>query len=236
MGPDVNLAQGHYIPSCWTNATRKFVNDYAGVRFINPDPAARARGGRPLNLKVSPSSPLRRLLLAGLPLVGLVSLVGVFALTLRNPSTDLPSVLVDRPAPNFSLPPLARSGVPGFDRNDLIGQVSVVNVFASWCIPCREEHPLLVELKDRTGVKLFGLNLKDEEENAGAFLDELGNPYDAIGADTNGRVSIDWGVYGVPETFLVRGDGVVLTRRVGPLDRKALEDLIVSIGRAEEVG
>lgn len=182
----------------------------------------------------SPSKPSRRLLLAALPLVALVGLVGVFALTLENPSTDLPSVLVNRPAPDFSLPPLIRSGVPGLGRNDLIGQTSVVNVFASWCIPCRDEHPLLVELKDRTGVKLFGLNLKDEEENAGAFLDELGNPYDAIGADTNGRVSIDWGVYGVPETFLVRGDGVVLTRRVGPLDRKALEDLIAAIEREQD--
>lgn len=166
--------------------------------------------------------------------MGLLGLVGVFAFTLKNPSSDLPSVLVDKPAPEFSLPPLVRSGVPGLKRSDLIGQVSVVNVFASWCIPCRDEHPLLVELKERTGVRLFGLNLKDEEENAGAFLDELGNPYDAIGADTNGRASIDWGVYGVPETFLVRGDGVVLTRRVGPLDRKALEDLIVSIEREKD--
>ncbi|KKB84678.1 hypothetical protein VW29_09815 [Devosia limi DSM 17137] len=171
------------------------------------------------------------MLLAGLPLLALLGLVGVFAFTLRNPSTDLPSVLVNKPAPEFSLPPLVRSGVPGLGRSDLIGQISVVNVFASWCIPCRDEHPLLVELKERTGVRLFGLNLKDEEENAGAFLDELGNPYDAIGADTNGRASIEWGVYGVPETFLVRGDGVVLTRRVGPLDRKSLEDLIVSIER-----
>lgn len=179
--------------------------------------------------EASPPKQSRRILLAALPLLGLLGLVGVFAFTLRNPSTELPSVLVDKPAPEFSLPPLVRSGVPGFERSDLIGQVSVVNVFASWCIPCRDEHPLLVELKERTGVRLFGMNLKDEEENAGAFLDELGNPYDAIGADTNGRTSIDWGVYGVPETFLVRSDGIVLTRRVGPLDRKALEDLIAVI-------
>jgi len=173
------------------------------------------------------------MLLAGLPLLGLLGLVGVFALTLRNASTDLPSVLVNKPAPEFSVAPLLRSGVPGLARSDLIGQVSIVNVFASWCIPCRDEHPLLVELKERTGVRLFGLNLKDEGKNAAAFLEELGNPYDAIGADTNGRASIDWGVYGVPETFLVRGDGVVLSRRVGPLDRKSLEDLIVSIEREQ---
>lgn len=175
------------------------------------------------------------MLLAGLPLVALLGLVGVFAVTLRNPSTDLPSVLVNKPAPEFLLPPLEQSGVPGLGRTDLIGQVSVVNVFASWCIPCRDEHPLLVELKTRTGVKLLGINLKDEQANAIAFLDELGNPYDAIGADRNGRASIDWGVYGVPETFLVNGDGVVLLRHVGPLDRTSLDDLVSAI-QAEQGG
>jgi len=183
----------------------------------------------------SPPKLSRRVLLAGLPLVASLGLVGVFAVTLRNPSTDLPSVLVNKPAPEFLLPPIARSGVPGLGRSDLIGQVSVVNVFASWCIPCRDEHPLLVELKARTGVRLFGINLKDEEANAVAFLKELGNPYDAIGADENGRTSIDWGVYGVPETFLVSGDGLVLRRHVGPLDRASLDDLVSAI-RAEQEG
>lgn len=180
---------------------------------MSPDPAPR---------------PVRRLLLAGIPLVVLVGLVGTFALALNDTSTDLPSVLVNRPAPDFALPPIASTGIPGFGRSDLIGEVSVVNVFASWCIPCRDEHPLLVELKRRTGVRLYGINLKDEEANAMAFLDELGNPYDAIGADRDGRAAIDWGVYGVPETFLVRADGLVLRRHVGPLDEASLDELVTA--------
>lgn len=180
--------------------------------------------------------PARRLLLAGIPLVVVVGLVGTFAVALNDTSTDLPSVLVNRPAPNFTLPPIVATGVPGLGRTDLLGQVSVVNVFASWCIPCRDEHPLLVELKERSGVRLFGINLKDEESNATAFLDELGNPYDAIGADRDGRVSIDWGVYGVPETFLVRGDGLVLRRHVGPLDRASLDEFVAAIDREKGPG
>nr|WP_314258403.1 DsbE family thiol:disulfide interchange protein [uncultured Devosia sp.] len=177
------------------------------------------------------TNPTRRLILAALPLVALVGVVGVFAFTLGNPSTDLPSVLVDKPAPDFALPPLSSTLVPGFQTSDLIGQISVVNVFASWCLPCRDEHPFLVELKSRTSARLYGINLKDEDRNAIAFLDELGNPYDAIGADRNGRTAIDWGVYGVPETFLIRGDGRILTRHVGPLDRASLDDLVATIER-----
>ena len=183
-----------------------------------------------------PPRPARRLLLAGIPLVVLAGLVGTFAVALNDTSSDLPSVLVDRPAPEFALPPIAAVGVPGLARADLIGQTSVVNVFASWCIPCRDEHPLLVELKERTGVRLFGINLKDDQANATAFLKELGNPYDAIGADKDGRASIDWGVYGVPETFLVRADGLVLRRHVGPLNETSLEALVAAIdgeGRTE---
>ena len=178
--------------------------------------------------------PARRLLLACMPLVVVVGLVGTFAVALNDTSTDLPSALVNRPAPNFTLPPILATGVPGLSRADLLGRVSVVNVFASWCIPCRDEHPLLVELKERTGVRLFGMNLKDEEPNATAFLDELGNPYDAIGADRDGRVAIDWGVYGVPETFLVRADGLVLQRHVGPLDRASLSEFVTAIEREND--
>ena len=109
----------------------------------------------------------------------------------------------------------------------------MVNVFASWCIPCRDEHPLLTALKAETGVRLFGINQKDAPENAAAFLAELGNPYDAIGADTNGRVSIDWGVYGVPETFVVDADGVIVFKHIGPLSAEAVEtEVIPAIERA----
>ncbi len=118
-------------------------------------------------------------------------------------------MLIDKPAPPSSrCAAVAGIGVTGLRYAGAVeGEVTVVNVFASWCIPCRDEHPLLEALKQQTGVRLFGINQKDAPENAVAFLTELGNPYDAIGADANGRASIDWGVYGVPETFVVNADG-----------------------------
>jgi cytochrome c biogenesis protein CcmG, thiol:disulfide interchange protein DsbE len=137
------------------------------------------------------------------------------------------SVLIDRPAPQFSLAPVAGIAAPGFDTASLKGQVTVVNVFASWCIPCRDEHPLLVALKEQTGVRLVGINQKDAPENARAFLAELGNPYDAIGADSDGRVSIDWGVYGVPETFVVDADGIVRFKHIGPINPQSLRDEVM---------
>jgi cytochrome c biogenesis protein CcmG/thiol:disulfide interchange protein DsbE len=122
---------------------------------------------------------------------------------------------------------------PGFATDTLVGEVSVVNVFASWCIPCRTEHPVLTELKARTGVRLFGINQKDAPENARAFLAELGNPYDRIGADGDGRVSIDWGVYGVPETFVIDARGMIRFKHVGPISAQSLnEELIPAIAAA----
>jgi cytochrome c biogenesis protein CcmG/thiol:disulfide interchange protein DsbE len=163
-----------------------------------------------------------RLLLALLPLVALVGLIAVFALSLNRDPSLIQSVLIDKPAPQFSLAAVEGTGVPGFDTATLSGEVTVVNVFASWCIPCRDEHPVLEALKAETGVRMFGMNQKDAPENAVAFLTELGNPYDAIGADANGRTSIDWGVYGVPETFIVDAKGVIRFKHVGPL---AMEDI-----------
>ena len=158
-----------------------------------------------------------RLLLALAPLVVLVGLLVVFALSLNRDPSLIQSVLIDKPAPQFSLAAVEGTGVPGFDTASLSGEVTLVNVFASWCIPCRDEHPVLVALKEQTGVRLFGMNQKDAPENAVAFLKELGNPYDAIGADSNGRTSIDWGVYGVPETFIVDAKGIIRFKHVGPL-------------------
>jgi cytochrome c biogenesis protein CcmG/thiol:disulfide interchange protein DsbE len=158
-----------------------------------------------------------RLLLALAPLVVLVGLLAVFATSLNRDPSLIQSVLIDKPAPQFSLPAVEGTGVPGFDTASLTGEVTLVNVFASWCIPCRDEHPVLVALKEQTGVRLFGMNQKDAPENAVAFLKELGNPYDAIGADSNGRTSIDWGVYGVPETFIVDAKGTIRFKHVGPL-------------------
>lgn len=176
---------------------------------------------------------MKRILLAVLPLVLLVGLVAVFAMNMDRDPSLVRSVLIDKPAPVFALAAVAGTGVEGFDTASLKGEVTVVNVFASWCIPCRDEHPMLERLKAETGVRMFGINQRDAPENATAFLTELGNPYDRIGGDTDNRVSIDWGVYGVPETFVVNAEGVVTFKHVGPISPETLErDVIPAIERA----
>jgi cytochrome c biogenesis protein CcmG/thiol:disulfide interchange protein DsbE len=142
----------------------------------------------------------------------------------RDPST-LPSALIDKPVPAFELPPLPGRAGPSFSSADLGGHVSLVNVFASWCVPCRVEHPLLMSLAD-DGVPIYGINYKDPAERANGWLAELGDPYRAIGADTQGRVAIDWGVYGVPETFVVDTGGRIRHRHVGPLQPRDVEETI----------
>lgn len=174
-----------------------------------------------------------RYLLFALPLVALVALVAVFATSIDRDPGLVRSVLIDKPAPVFSMQEVPELGLPGFDTEALKGEVTVVNVFASWCIPCRDEHPLLVALKEVTGVRLFGINQADAPENARAFLAELGNPYDAVGADRDRRVSIDWGVYGVPETFVVDPQGIITFKHVGPLTPEAIEtELLPAIEKA----
>jgi cytochrome c biogenesis protein CcmG/thiol:disulfide interchange protein DsbE len=176
---------------------------------------------------------LKRALLAVLPLVVLVGLIAVFALNMNRDPSLVQSVLIDKPAPEFTLKMVDGTGVEGFDTASLKGEVTVVNVFASWCIPCREEHPMLEKLKAETGVRLFGINQRDAPENAAAFLTELGNPYDRIGGDTDNRVSIDWGVYGVPETFVVNAEGIITFKHVGPISPETLEsDVIPAIRKA----
>ncbi|OEO30101.1 thiol:disulfide interchange protein [Devosia insulae DS-56] len=177
---------------------------------------------------------MKRILLAVLPLLLLVGLVAVFALNMDRDPSLVRSVLINKPAPSFALPAVAGTGVEGFDTAALTGEVTVVNVFASWCIPCREEHPLLERLKAETGVRIFGINQKDAPENAVAFLTELGNPYQRIGGDADNRVSIDWGVYGVPETFVVNAAGVITFKHVGPISPDSLEqELIPAIEKAK---
>lgn len=158
---------------------------------------------------------MNRLSLAVLPVVFFAALAAVFWGGLAGDPSRVPSVLIGKPVPEFALPGVA--GVPGLATADLRqGHVSVVNVWASWCAPCRQEHPLLVELGKR-GVALYGINQKDEADDAARFLAELGQPFQRIGADGNGRVSLDWGVYGVPETFVVDGKGVIRYKHIGPL-------------------
>ena len=178
-----------------------------------------------------------RLLLAFLPLAILAGLIAVFALNMDRDASLVQSVLIDKPAPEFTLPAVAGLDVPGFDTAALQGEVTVVNVFASWCIPCRDEHPVLEALRQRTGVRLFGINQKDAPENARAFLAELGNPYDAVGADGNGRISIDWGVYGVPETFIVDAAGIIRFKHIGPLGMADLDtEILPALERAAAGG
>jgi cytochrome c biogenesis protein CcmG/thiol:disulfide interchange protein DsbE len=168
-----------------------------------------------------------RYALFALPLILLVALVSVFAFSIDRDSSLVRSVLIDRPVPQFTLAPVEGLDVPGFDSAALVGKPTLVNVFASWCLPCRDEHPLLEAIKTRTGVRMFGINHSDAPDNAVAFLSELGNPYDAVGADRDRRVSIDWGVYGVPETFLVNAEGVIVYKHVGPLSLQAIENELI---------
>jgi len=175
-----------------------------------------------------------RIAVALLPLLALVALIAVFALNINRDPSLVQSVLINKPAPAFSLPAVEGLPVPGFDTRKLEGQVTVVNVFASWCIPCRDEHPVLEALKQKTGVPLYGINQKDAPDQATAFLAQLGNPYDAIGADRDGRTSIDWGVYGVPETFIVDAKGVIRFKHTGPLAMEDIDrEIVPAIARAK---
>lgn len=170
---------------------------------------------------------MKRLLLALIPLLVLGGLVTLFALNIDRDPKYIPSVMINKPAPQFSLPAVPGLKVPGFDRQSLLGHVSVVNVFASWCIPCRTEHPLLFELAKRHDIALYGLNQKDATENVVQYLAQLGNPYAAVGADTDRQVSINWGVYGVPETFVVNPKGIITYKFTGPLTQKAIAESLV---------
>jgi cytochrome c biogenesis protein CcmG/thiol:disulfide interchange protein DsbE len=146
-------------------------------------------------------------------------------------SRALPSALIGKPAPATELPTL-REGGQGFDAAALTAPgVKVVNVWASWCVPCRVEHPELVKLA-ATGVPVYGINYKDEPRNATRFLDSLGDPYDRIGVDRNGRAGVEWGVYGVPETFIVDGEGRIAYKHVGPIQNDDLEKKIIPAIRA----
>lgn len=163
--------------------------------------------------------------LAFLPLALFLALAGVFLAQLlsgRDVSV-VPSALIGQPAPDTPLPPLEGADLPGFEPSLFKGRVTLVNVWASWCAPCRQEHPLLMQLAEDDRIGIAGLNYKDRPENARRFLGELGNPYSAIGVDDSGRAAIEWGVYGVPETFLVGRDGTIVFKHVGPFTAEIVE-------------
>lgn len=160
----------------------------------------------------------------------LVVLVGiVLGVGLTRDSNELPSTLIDQRVPELALPPVEGLAQPGLATTDLKGDVKLLNVFASWCAPCRVEHPVLTRLAEAHGVPLYGVNYKDAPEAARAFLDELGNPYTRIGADEDGRAGIDLGVYGVPETFVIDGDGRIRYRHAGPLTPRDVENVILPL-------
>ena len=176
---------------------------------------------------------MRRLLYL-LPVALFLVLIAYFALALRpgrDPAT-LPSALIDKPAPDFDLAGLA--GAQGLSRAALGGHPAIVNFFASWCAPCHAEHPLLMRLAEQQHVPLFGVAYKDKPEEAARFLAQLGDPYSRVGLDQSGRVGIDFGVYGVPETYLIDGAGHIRYRHVGPLTADALERELLP--RIKEIG
>ena len=159
-----------------------------------------------------------------------LALLFLFRLNAGDPSL-IPSALIGHPVPQTPLPPIAgldRDGepIPGIDPASFKGAVSVVNVWASWCVPCHDEAPLLMRLAQDSRMRLIGINYKDQPDNARRFLGRYGDPFAAAGADQSGRASIDWGVYGVPETFIVRGDGVIAYKAIGPINAETLETVV----------
>lgn len=173
------------------------------------------------------SASLRTILLL-LPLAVFVALAALFYFRLGAGDTSrVPSALIGAPAPKTDLPPLAgltRDGkaVPGLSNETFKGQVTLVNVWASWCVPCHDEIPFLAELAKDKRIQLAGINYKDQPDNARRFLNRYGNPFVATGTDEKGRTAIDWGVYGVPETFLVGRDGRIAYKLIGPINEANL--------------
>ena len=174
----------------------------------------------------------RRRLVVLIPLVAFLGLAGLFLIRLwAGDASRIPSALIGHPAPQTNLPPLAglaRDGVqvPGLDPAAFRGAISVINVWASWCVPCHDEAPLLVRLAQDKRIRVVGINYKDQAENARRFLGRYGDPYAANGADENGRAAIEWGVYGVPETFVVGRDALIAYKLIGPITPDNLDTVL----------
>ena len=166
-----------------------------------------------------------------LPLILFVALTIALGWGLTQNPREIPSVLIGKPVPEFTLPPV--QGRPlGLASADLKGSVSLVNVFASWCTACRDEHPLFMQLKAQDVIPIHGLNYKDRPDDAARWLDMLGDPYTRTGADRDGRVAIDWGVYGVPETFVIGKDGRIAYKHIGAVTPEVLQTTIMSLVEA----
>ena len=165
-----------------------------------------------------------------LPFLIFFGVITYFAIPIVKKSDPklLPSALVDKDVPQNKLPPLSKNK-RGFDHEDLVGGETLVNFFSSWCGPCRVEHDLLMKISKEKTVRLFGINYKDQTQAAINWLNQLGDPFERIVADKDGRAAIDWGVYGVPETYLIDKEGKVRYRHVGPLTERVLEEKLMPI-------
>jgi cytochrome c biogenesis protein CcmG, thiol:disulfide interchange protein DsbE len=177
------------------------------------------------------------------PLIAFTVLAAIFWFRLGNTDPSrIPSALIGHPAPQTALPALTglvnTSGqIPGLDPSVFKGKVSVVNVWASWCVPCHDEAPLLTELGKDTRLQIVGINYKDAPDNARRFLGRYGNPFGIVGVDGNGRASIEWGVYGVPETFIVGRQGTIVYKMVGPVTPENINTVLkVEIDKALQAG
>jgi cytochrome c biogenesis protein CcmG/thiol:disulfide interchange protein DsbE len=186
-----------------------------------------------MNSVATEARPARRRLLVLLPLAVFLALAALFFFRLGSGDPSrIPSALIGRPAPNTNLAAVpglnARDGtpMPGIAAADFKGAVTLVNVWASWCVPCHDEAPLLETLSADKRIRIVGINYKDQPDNARRFLGRYGNPFVAAGADPNGRASMDWGVYGVPETFIVGRDGTIAYKLVGPITEVNLARVI----------
>ena len=172
----------------------------------------------------------RRHLVLALPVLGVAGLVGVFASRLGEDPSRVASPLIGKLVPDFDLPPVQGRSA-GLASTDLRGQVSLVNVFASWCVACREEHPFLMQLAATKTVPINGLNYKDAPNDAQRWLDANGDPFARTGADITGRAAIDWGVYGVPETYVIDADGRIAYKAIGPLNAEIFAQTIEPVLR-----
>jgi cytochrome c biogenesis protein CcmG/thiol:disulfide interchange protein DsbE len=177
----------------------------------------------------------RRTLLALVPFVLAVIVGGFLLIGLELNPREIPSVLIGKPVPEFDLPPID-GRPPGLSKADLKGEVSLVNVFASWCVACRAEHPLLMDLKAQQIVPVHGLDYKDTPADARAWLARHGDPYERVGSDQSGRVGIEWGVYGVPETFLIDASGAIVCKHIGPITPSDWKDKLLPAVQALRAG
>ena len=191
----------------------------------------------------SGNAPRSQRWLMALPLVVFAGLAAIFWLRLGSGDPSrIPSALIGRPAPQTALPPLEGlagkdAPIPGLDPSVFKGKVSLVNVWASWCVPCHDEAPLLTELGRDTRLQIVGINYKDAPDNARRFLGRYGNPFGVVGVDASGRASIEWGVYGVPETFIVGREGTIVYKLVGPITSENINSIVrAEIDKALKAG